>query len=136
METALGYNVLFKIGDKLLAGTTSDSLTVTPTVKESIYKSLHGNKKYVVTGNEVAISVSGICAASVSTAESSEMRNDILEMALKVGSSAEFGIDYVDPKGDNYEGTGIITSYKEDSDSENEATYSAEVRIWNFTKGS
>lgn len=130
----LGYNVLFKVGNKVFAGTTSDSLTITPTVKDSITKDNSGSKEYSVVGNEVQFDFSGLCVGTIAQADQATKRNDGIDLALAVGSNAVLSITYVSSTGDTYTAFGVITSYKEESGAEDNATYSGTCKAWNFTK--
>lgn len=130
----LGYNVLFKVGGKVFAGTTSDTLNVNPTVKDSITKDNQGSKEYSVVGNEVQLDFAGLCVASLGTGETTTKRIDALDLALVTGSDAVLAVTYVSATGDTYTGSGVITSYKEESGAEDNATYSGSCKVWNFAK--
>ena len=50
MSQINGYNILFRQGEKLFAGTTSNTFTLTPKVKESLTKEDKGTTNKIVTG--------------------------------------------------------------------------------------
>ena len=98
MAAELGYNIAFKVNNKTFAGRTQDDLTITPTIKESITKDDAGQKNSAVTGKEVTFSCQGLVILTDS-ATTKLVRDDC-----------------------------IITGYSESSNSEDEATYSVDLK--------
>ena len=123
-----GYNIRLKLNDMYLIGVTQDELSVTPNTKESIVKENAGIKQESIVSNTVQFSISGLTDR---TGGSSSMldNDDIMELALLTGASAEVEIDYIRASGDEYVGTGIITGYTENSpaDPDEDSTYSLTV---------
>lgn len=133
----LGYNIALKLGTKTCLGRTQEDLTVTPTVKESITKDDAGSKKFAVTGQEVTFKVTGLITFDSTTGSTTTMDgDDLLEQSLKTGSAAEISAQYYrGANGDAYAGTVIMTGYSESSNSEDEATYTADFKVTgSFTK--
>lgn len=134
MARVLGYNIALKLGTKTCIGRTQEDLSVTPTIKESITKDDAGNKQYAVTGQEVTFKVTGLMEFDGSAA--TKLDSDaLLEQSLKKGAQAEISAQYMRTGGDTYQGTVIMTAYSESSNSEDEATYSADFKVTgSFTK--
>ena len=136
MAAVQGYNVALKLGTKTCIGRTQDDLSVTATVKESITKDDAGVKKFSVTGQEVTFKATGVMEFDGATA--TKLDSDaLLEQALKTGTAAEIQVKYVRGSGDSYSGTAIITSYSESTNSEDEGTYTVDLKVTgSFTKDS
>lgn len=127
----LGYNIALKLGTKTCLGRTQEDLTITPTVKESITKDDAGSKQFSVVAQEVTFKVTGLITFDSSTGTASTMDgNDLLEQSLKTGSAAEISAQYYrGTAGEAYAGTVIMTGYSESSNSEDEATYTADFKV-------
>jgi len=132
MKTAFGYNILFRIDDagveKYLAGTTANTFNITPEVKESITKVDKGFKKAKVTGYGYEFSAEGLVMLAEDGDTGDELtKADIISLATAGG---ELNFIYGgDQDGDAVlKGKVIVTGYSENSDSENEATYSVNFR--------
>lgn len=136
MARILGYNIALKMGGKTLIGRTQEDLTVTPNIKESITKDDAGQKQYSVTGQEVTFKVSGLMEYDSTSGATKLDSNALLEQSLKTGSAAEITAVYDrGTGGDNYTGTVIMTGYSESTNSEDEATYTADFKVTGaFTK--
>lgn len=133
----LGYNIALKLGTKTCLGRTQEDLSVTPTVKESITKDDAGQKQFSVTGQEVTFKVSGLVTFDDSTGTTTTMDgDDLMDQSLKTGSAAEISaVYYRGANGASYQGTVIMTGYSESSNSEDEATYTADFKVTgSFTK--
>lgn len=129
MAAELGYNIAFKVGTKTFCGRTQDDLTITPTIKESITKDDAGQKNNSVTGQEATFSCQGLVVLSDSTNSSTRMvRDDIVEFALSTGSSAIKAFTYAASSGKVLSGSCIVTGYRESSNSEDEATYTVDLK--------
>ena len=127
MAAELGYNIAFKVNSKTFAGRTQDDLTITPTIKESITKDDAGQKNSAVTGKEVTFSCQGLVVLT-DTATTKLVRDDIVELALATGDSAIIPFKYQASSGKILSGNCIITGYSESSNSEDEATYSVDLK--------
>jgi predicted secreted protein len=129
MAAEFGYNIAFKVNNKTFAGRTQDNLTITPTIKESITKDDAGAKNNSVTGHEVTFSCQGLVVVSETGATTKLMRDDIVELALAKGDSAKVPFSYQAGSGSTpLTGNAVITNYSEDSNSEDEATYTVDLR--------
>ena len=53
MAALEGYNISFKIGDKVLAGRTQDDLTIAARTKESLTKDDAGATQVAVSGHDI-----------------------------------------------------------------------------------
>ena len=136
-DRVLGYNIALKLGTKTCLGRTQEDLTVTPTVKESITKDDNGSKQFSVVGQEVTFKVSGLVVFDSATTGTTTLDgDDLMEQSLKKGSAAEISaVYYRGTNGDSYQGTVIMTGYSESSNSEDEATYTADFKVTgDFTK--
>lgn len=127
MAAELGYNIALKINGKTFAGRTQDSLSITPQTKESITKDDAGNKQTTVTGHEVTFSCQGLVTLTA-TGQTKLTRDEIVEQTLKKGSEAEVPFTYAASSGKVLSGTAVITGYSEDSNSEDEATYTVDLK--------
>lgn len=133
----LGYNIALKLGTKTCLGRTQEDLTVTPTVKESITKDDNGQKQFSVVGQEVTFKVSGLIVFDDATTGTTALDGDeLMDQSLKTGSAAEISaVYYRGANGASYQGTVIMTGYSESSNSEDEATYTADFKVTGaFTK--
>ncbi len=119
-----GYNILFRQGEKLFAGTTSNTFTLTPKVKESLTKEDQGTTNKVVTGYDSEFTVEGVMEINEEDQEENRLdREDIIEL-VKAGAPLDF--IYGDPKEGStvQKGKMIVTSYSETTNADGEATYS------------
>ncbi len=123
-----GYNIAFKVNSKTFAGRTQDNLTITPTIKDSITKDDAGAKNNAVTGHEVTFSCQGLVVLSETGVTTKLFRDDIVELALATGDSAIIPFTYKASSGGTLSGNAVITGYSEDSNSEDEATYSVDLK--------
>jgi hypothetical protein len=133
----MGYNIALQLGSKTCLGRTQEDLSVTPTVKESITKDNQGTKQYAVTGQEVTFKVSGLITFDSATGTTTTLDgDDLMDQSLKTGSAAEISaVYYRGTNGASYQGTVIMTGYSESSNSEDEATYTADFKVTgSFTK--
>lgn len=129
-----GYNIALKLGEKTCVGRTQEDLTVTPTIKESITKDDAGAKQFSVVGSEVTFKVSGLMEFD-GTSSTKLDSDDLMEQSLKTGSAAEISAVYQRSTGDSYTGTVVMTGYSESSNSEDEASYTADFKVTGaFTK--
>ena len=128
MAAELGYNIAFKVNNKTFAGRTQDDLTITPTIKESITKDDAGQKNSAVTGKEVTFSCQGLVVLTDTATTTKLVRDDIVELALATGDSAIIPFKYQASSGKILSGNCIITGYSESSNSEDEATYSVDLK--------
>lgn len=124
-----GYNIAFKLNNKTLAGRTQDDLTITPTTKESITKDDQGNKQSMVIGQEVTFAAQGLVEVSTTGATSKLTRDDMIELALKTGSSAVIPFVYTCAGGASYEGNCVVTGYTESSNSEDTASWTMNFKV-------
>jgi len=131
-----GYNIAIKLNSKTVVGRTQEDLSISALSKESITKDNAGVKQSKVTGHEVTLKVAALC--EVGNSETTKIdRDDVIEMALKVGSEAIIPITYVCAGGDTYAGNAIITGYSESSaaDPDTETTLSLDLKVTGaFTK--
>ena len=120
----LGYNLVFKIQDKLIAATTSNSFAVNFDKKESITKEDQGAKSSKITGYNFTFSASGFLEVNEAGEETSRIDKDaLLDLALQMGE-VPFVYGTGQPGSVQREGNVVISQYQEDTDSENEGTYS------------
>lgn len=124
-----GYNIALKVNNKTFAGRTQDDLNITPTIKESITKDDAGNKNQAVTGHEVTFSAQGLVNLTNPTGVSTRLtRDDIVEIALAKGDQAIVPFTYAASSGKVLSGHVVITGYSESSNSEDEATYTVDLK--------
>ncbi len=127
-----GFNVYLTTSSKTFVGVTSDELSVEPNTKESISKDNNGVKNKRVTGHVFNFTVNGIFDVTDSTA--SRLNNDAI-FALAMAKTP-VSIVYERGNGVNYSGSGIIAGYTEKTpaDSDEDSTYSLQIRSRNLTK--
>ncbi len=133
MKTVFGYNIIFRIEEddglggtveKLIAGTTSNTFTITPEVKETITKEDKGFKKSKVTGYGYEFTAEGLVNISESGDTGDKLsKSDIISLTIS-GGEISFVYGGTEAGDKVIKGKVIITGYTENSDSENEATYS------------
>ncbi len=134
MAKVQGYNIALKLGGKTCIGRTQEDLSVTPTIKESITKDDAGAKQFSVVGAEVTFKVSGLMEFD-GTSTTKLDSDALLEQSLKTGTAAVIAAVYERTGGDNYQGNVIMTGYAENTNSEDEGTYTADFKVTgNFTK--
>ncbi len=118
----LGYNVALKIGEKTIVGTTSNSFDIKPVVKESITKDDRGTKKKKVVSNDFSFSVDAVASLIDAGDVATKLGRD--EVIALVLAKAAVDFTYLMDGAKGYQGSAIISSYSEKSDSENEVTFS------------
>lgn len=128
-SSVLGYNILFKIGGKTIAGTTQDDFENSARIKESIYKSLQGNTEVTVTGHDFTFSAQGLMLLDSAATPTELDMDDMFANSLLNGSSAVLAFVYTRATGQSYSGNCVMTSYKESSNSEDTANWSATFRV-------
>lgn len=125
-----GYNVRLKIGTKQIVGVTSDEMSITANIKESITKDNNGVKQRGVTGHDWSFKVGALMILDDAATPTALDRDAILEMATKTGADANFTATYGASTGDVYTGPVIITGYTEntDADPETDASFSLDLQ--------
>jgi predicted secreted protein len=121
-----GYNIAFKIGGSTLAGRTQDDLTIAARTKDSITKDDAGETQSSITGHDITFRATGLVDVTGGTGKID--RDDIIEDALKTGSSAVIAFTYETASGKTLSGNCIITNYSESSNSEDDATYTVDFK--------
>ena len=119
-----GYNIVLKVNNKLLAGTTSNTFNINPKVKDSLTKEDKGTTRKVVTGYDSDFTVDGVMELNAEEQKATRLdREDIMDMAL---AGEEHSFVYGDPATGKVTRTGkfVITGYSENTTAEGEATYS------------
>lgn len=133
MKTVFGYNILFRIEaddgqggtiEKYFAGTTSNSFNLTPEVKETITKADKGFKKSKVTGYGYEFSADGLVNISEEGDAGDKLSKDDIIQLTTQGNELTFIYGGSESGDKVIKGKVIISGYTENSDSENEATYS------------
>lgn len=126
-----GFNIRAKIGTKTILGVTQDDLNISAVTKESLTKDDAGVTKKVVARHDITMSMSAIFSLNPDGTTTSLDRDDVIELALKTGSAAQFGIEYGPASGDIYTGQAIITGYSESSSAsaEEDATISLDLEV-------
>ena len=127
MAALEGYNISFKIGDKVLAGRTQDDITIAARTKESLTKDDSGATQVAVSGHDITFRATGL--VNVSSSVDKVYRDTILADALKTGASAVLSFKYLASGGDGYTGNCIITNYSESSNASDDATYTIDFRV-------
>lgn len=123
-----GYNITLKINGKTAVGRTQDDLTITARLIESITKDDAGETQVSVQGHDVTFSAQGIIG--VGNSESSKIdRNDMIEQSLKKGQNAIIPVQYLVSGGETYEGSAVMTQYRESSNSTDRATWNVDFRV-------
>lgn len=129
MAKQIGYNFLFEKDGKTFAGVQSDALSISSKVKESITKASQGNSDSVITGHEVTFSIGGLVEKKSGVDATILDNDDIIVLALAKGSAAIIPFVYKRGELKSYTGNAVITGYSENSDSENEANYSLNLKV-------
>ena len=123
-----GYNITLKINGKTAVGRTQDDLTVAARLVESVTKDDAGETQVSVQGHDVTFSAQGIIG--VGNSESSKIdRDDMIEQSLKKGQNAIIPVQYLVSGGATYEGSAVMTQYRESSNSTDRATWNADFRV-------
>jgi len=125
-----GYNVRLKIGTKNLVGVTSDEMTVTALIKESITKDNSGVKQKEVTGHDWTFRVSALMILDDAATPTALDRDAVLALVAATGSGAVLAATYGGTTGDVYAGNVIISSYSESTaaDPETDASYTLDLQ--------
>ena len=125
-----GYNFGIKIGTKFVLARTDESVQVEARIKESITKDDEGVTKRAVTGHDVTFNISHFLRINESGVTTKLDRDDVMDMALAEGASAEYDIVYEATGGNKYGCKGIISSYSENhgADADTEPTGSITIQ--------
>lgn len=125
-----GYNFGIKIGTKYVLARTDESVQVEARIKESITKDDEGVTKRAVTGHDVTFNISHFLRLNESGVTTKLDRDDVMDMVLAEGSSAEYDIVYEATGGNKYGCKGIISSYSENhgADADTEPTGSITIQ--------
>ena len=125
-----GYNFGIKIGTKFVLARTDESVQVEARIKESITKDDEGVTKRAVTGHDVTFNISHFLRLNESGVTTKLDRDDVMDMVLAEGSSAEYDIVYEATGGNKYGCKGIISSYSENhgADADTEPTGSITIQ--------
>lgn len=124
-----GYNIILKFGDKLIAGTTANTFSITPKVKDSLTKEDKGTTRKVVTGYDSELSIEGIMEINSEEQKMTRLdRDDIIDMVTK-GDPIEFVYGELEAGKTQYNGSLIINSYSESTNADGEATYSVSCSV-------
>lgn len=125
-----GYNVRLKIGTKDIVGVTSDEMTITANVKESITKDNNGVKQKAVTGHDWSFKVSALMILDDAATPTALDRDAVLGLAVATGSGAVIAATYGASTGDTYAGNVVITGYSESTsaDPETDASFTLDLQ--------
>ena len=125
-----GYNFGIKIGTKFVLARTDESVQIEARIKESITKDDEGVTKRAVTGHDVTFNISHFLRINESGVTTKLDRDDVMDMVLAEGSSAEYDIVYEATGGNKYGCKGIISSYSENhgADADTEPTGSITIQ--------
>lgn len=125
-----GYNFGIKIGTKFVLARTDESVQVEARIKESITKDDEGVTKRAVTGHDVTFNISHFLRLNGDGTSTKLDRDDVMDMALAEGASAEYDIVYEATGGNKYGCKGIISSYSENhgADADTEPTGSITIQ--------
>ena len=122
-----GFNIVLKLNDKKVIGTTSNSLGIKPKIKESLIKDDLGTSQSEQVGYDTDLSISGLVILD-DAATPVQMQIDELMEAAIAGTVIPFVYNRTGSTV-TWSGNLKITDYKEDSDSENIATYSVSCKV-------
>ena len=122
-----GFNIILKLNDKKVVGTTSNSLGIKPKMKESLIKDDAGTSQSEQVGYDTDLSISGLVILDDAETPAQMQIDDLMAAAID-GTVIPFVYNRT---GSNVKWSGNlkITDYKEDSDSENIATYSVSCKV-------
>lgn len=125
-----GYNVRLKIGTKDIVGVTSDEMTITANVKESITKDNNGVKQKAVTGHDWSFKVSALMILDDAATPTTLDRDAVLALVVATGSGAVLAATYGASTGDTYAGNVVITGYSESTsaDPETDASFTLDLQ--------
>jgi len=125
-----GYNVRLKIGTKDIVGVTSDEMTITANVKESITKDNNGVKQKAVTGHDWSFKVSALMILDDAATPTALDRDAVLALVVATGSGAVLAATYGTSTGDTYAGNVVITGYSESTsaDPETDASFTLDLQ--------
>ena len=125
-----GYNFGIKIGTKFVLARTDESVQIEARIKESITKDDEGVTKRAVTGHDVTFNISQFLRINGDGTSTKLDRDDVMDMVLAEGSSAEYDIVYEATGGNKYGCKGIISSYSENhgADADTEPTGSITIQ--------
>lgn len=125
-----GYNVRLKIGTKDIVGVTSDEMTITANVKESITKDNNGVKQKAVTGHDWSFKVSALMILDDAATPTALDRDAVLALVVATGSGAVLAATYGASTGDTYAGNVVITGYSESTsaDPETDASFTLDLQ--------
>ena len=125
-----GYNVRLKIGTKDIVGVTSDEMTITANVKESITKDNNGVKQKAVTGHDWSFKVSALMILDDAATPTALDRDAVLDLVVATGSGAVLAATYGASTGDTYAGNVVITGYSESTsaDPETDASFTLDLQ--------
>ena len=114
----VGYDMCFELDGKPVAAETDSSLSISATIKESLFKSDKGNKRREVTGHDATFSINA--AGWINEDDSvTEIDSDgLIDMALKVGKDAVIPFVYNRGEATNYKGEMVISGYTETPNAE------------------
>lgn len=129
MAQMTGYNILFKIDGKTVAGETDSNLSITPTVKESLFKADKGNKRREVSGHDITFAINGSMYINDDGTSTELDSDEIIAMSLKKGTDAVFPFVYQRDTGKSYKGEFIITGYTETPNADGTATFSLNCSV-------
>jgi len=122
-----GYNIFMTLNGKRVAGVTSNGFGVKPKMKDSLIKDDEGTSQTEQTGYDADFSISGLIVLDNAETPSQVQLDDLIDASL-VGTLIPFVYCRVGSTVTRY-GNLKITDYKEDSDSENIATYSVSTKL-------
>lgn len=128
--STLCYNIRLSVEGKTFIGVTQDDLSIAPRTKESITKDDSGVKQKAIVGHDITFKVAGITDMTGGGASVLD-NDDIINLALATGESAELSVVYSRSDGQAYAGTAIITGYSETnpSDPDSDPTYSIDLKV-------
>jgi hypothetical protein len=129
MKRIKGYNIIMKLNSKKVVGVTSNSFSIKPNIKDSLIKDDFGKKQYENFGYEAEFGISGLMC--INAQGDTANYNDItyLRQCAKEGTLISFVYGGFTAGDATESGNLIITDYKEDTDSENNGTYSVTCKL-------
>jgi predicted secreted protein len=124
-----GYNVVLKVNEKLIAGTTANTFNINPKVKDSLTKEDKGTTRKVVTGYDSEFSVEGIMELNTEEQKATRLdRDEVIDLTL-AGEPIPFVYGDIETGRTKYTGELIVTSYSESTNADGEATYSINCAV-------
>lgn len=109
----VGYDMYFTLDGKPVAAETDSSLSISATIKESLFKSDKGNKRREVTGHDATFSINAAGWLNDDNSVTEIDSDGLMEMALKTGKDAVIPFIYNRGAGQKYKGDMVITGYSE-----------------------